>query len=154
MLSYVNPEEKVVVTMLMSQKKYMRAMLTDEMADQMKKETHDPRDMLTKFMSDPYKELGKDTINGVEVRGIEVNNPPSVRGIYNNYIGRMWVDVATEYPVRTEIETETGTGEQKINDGNSYGRLRVGSGAFAGFIQARYPGRFYADGRSEHAEPG
>jgi len=115
-LSYMNPKEKVVVTMLMSQKKYMRTMLTDEMANQMKQETHDPRDMLTKFMSDPYKELGKDTINGVEVRGIEVNNPPSVRGIYNNYIGRMWVDVATEYPVRTEIEIETGTGEQKIND--------------------------------------
>jgi len=115
-LSYMNPKEKVVVTMLMSQKKYMRTMLTDEMANQLKKETHDPRDMLTKFMSDPYKELGKDTINGVEVRGIEVNNPPSVRGIFNNYIGRMWVDVATEYPVRTEIEIETGTGEQKIND--------------------------------------
>ncbi len=116
MLQYVNPGEKVIVTMLMSEKKYTRAVLTDEMVDMMKKETHDPRDMLTKFMSGQFKELGKDTINGVEVRGIEVNNPPSVRGIYNNYIGRMWVDVATEYPVRTEIETETGTGEQKINE--------------------------------------
>jgi len=115
MLSYMNPKEKVVVTMLMSMKKYTRAMLTDEMADQMKKETQDPRDMLTKFMSDPYKELGKDTINGVEVRGIEVNNPPSVRGIYTNYIGRLWVDVATEYPVRTEIEMEIETGDEKTN---------------------------------------
>jgi hypothetical protein len=116
MLQYVNPKEKVIVTMLMWGKKYTRAVLTDEMADMMKKETHDPRDMLTKLMSGQFKELGKDTINGVEVRGIEVNNPPYVRGIYNNYIERLWVDVATEYPVRTETETETGTGEQKIND--------------------------------------
>jgi hypothetical protein len=116
MVQYVNPGEKVIVTILVSQKKYMRAVLTDEMSDMIKKETHDPRDMLTKYMTGQYKELGKDTINGVEVRGIEVNNPPSARGIYNNYIGRLWVDVATEYPVRTEIETETGTGEQKINE--------------------------------------
>jgi hypothetical protein len=115
MLQYVNPGEKIIVTMLMSEKKYTRAVLTDEMVDMIKKETQDPRDMLTKFMSGQYKELGKDTINGVEVRGIEVNSPPSVRGIYNNYIGRLWVDVATEYPIRTEIEAEIGTGEEKIN---------------------------------------
>jgi hypothetical protein len=66
-------------------------------------------------MSGPYKELGKDIINGVEVKGIEVNNPPAMKAFYNNFIGRMWVDVATEYPVRmeTEAEVETGAGKMK-----------------------------------------
>jgi outer membrane lipoprotein-sorting protein len=113
--SYMNPGKKVMIMLMPSEKKYMRMVLTDEMLGQMEKEMQDPRDMVTKFMSGPYKELGKDTINGVEVKGIEVNNPPAVQNIYNNFIGRMWVDVATEYPVRMEIEGEIGTGAQKIN---------------------------------------
>ena len=111
--SYMNPGKKVMVVLMPLEKKYTRILLTDEMLGQMEKEMQDPRDMVTKFMSGPYKELGKDTINGVEVRGIEVNNPPAVQNIYNNFIGRMWVDVATEYPVRMEIEWEIGTGAQK-----------------------------------------
>ncbi len=113
--SYMNPGKKVMVVLMPLEKKYTRILLTDEMLAQMEKETQDPRDMVTKFMSGPYKELGKDTINGVEVKGIEVNNPPAVQTYYNNFIGRMWVDVATEYPVRMEIEAEIGTGAQKVN---------------------------------------
>jgi outer membrane lipoprotein-sorting protein len=113
--SYMNPGKKVMVVLMPLEKKYTRILLTDEMLGQMEKEMQDPREMVTKFMSGPYKELGKDTINGVEVKGIEVNNPPAVQNFYNNFIGRMWVDVATEYPVRMEIEAEIGTGAQKVN---------------------------------------
>jgi len=113
--SYMNPGKKVMVVLMPLEKTYTRILLTDEMLGQMEKEMQDPREMVTKFMSGPYKELGKGTINGVEVKGIEVNNPPAVRNVYNNFIGRMWVDVATEYPVRMEIEAEIGTGAQKVN---------------------------------------
>jgi outer membrane lipoprotein-sorting protein len=115
---YMNPGEKVMIMLMPSEKKYMRMVLTDEMLTQTKKQMQDPRDMIAKFISGPsdrYKELGKDTINGVEVKGIEVNNPPEFRGIYSNSTGRMWVDVATEYPVRIEVEAEMTAGAQKIN---------------------------------------
>ena len=115
---YMNPGEKAMIIVMPTQKKYMRMVLTDETLAKTKKQMHDPREIINQFMSGPsgqYKELGKDTINGVEVKGIEVNNPPAVQGLYSNFTGRMWVDVATEYPVRMEIEGEMKLGEQKIN---------------------------------------
>ena len=115
---YINPGEKAMIIVMPTQKKYMRMALTDETLAKTKKQMQDPRDIITQFMSGQsgqYKELGKDTINGVEVKGIEVNNPPAVQGIYSDFTGRMWVDVATEYPVRMEIEGEMKIGEQKIN---------------------------------------
>jgi hypothetical protein len=63
--------------------------------------------------SGEYKEIGKNKINGIEVRGIEVNNPPAKKNVYNNFIGRMWVDAATEYPVRIEVEADYGAGDSK-----------------------------------------
>jgi outer membrane lipoprotein-sorting protein len=115
---YMNPGEKAMIIVMPAQKKYMRMVLTDETLAKTKKQMQDPRDIITQFMSGQpgqYKELGKDTINGVEVKGIEVNNPPAVQGIYSDFTGRMWVDVATEYPVRMEIEGEMKIGGQNIN---------------------------------------
>ena len=110
---YVPADGNAMISVMPSEKKYMRMVLGNYQA-KMKSQMQDPRDAITKFMTGPFKELGKDTINGVEVKGIEVNNPPAVRGVYNNFIGRTWVDVATEYPVRIEIEMEIGTGADTI----------------------------------------
>ena len=56
--------------------------------------------------SGPSKDLGKDVINGVEVRGIQVvpTDP------YRNCVGKIWIDVRTELPVRIELEGETDIG--------------------------------------------
>jgi hypothetical protein len=93
----------------------------------------DPRTFVTQFVFNiggHQKDLGKDTINGVEVHGIEVNNPPppGFKGIWNNpnFVGRMWVDTATEYPVRIEIEHELGADAAKrtmveVMDGFEWG---------------------------------
>jgi outer membrane lipoprotein-sorting protein len=115
---YMPADDNAMVMVMPSEKKYMRMVLTDEMRTKSKKQMQDPRTMVTQMvsgMSGQYKELGKEKINGVEVQGIEVNNPPGFQGVYNNFMGRLWVDVDTEYPVRMEIEAEIGTGEQKIN---------------------------------------
>lgn len=107
---YTPTDSNAMILVMPSEKKYMRMVLTEERFAKMKSQFQDPRDAITKFMTGPFKELGKGTIDGVEVKGIEVNNPPAVQGVYNNFIGRTWVDVATEYPVRIEIETDIGTG--------------------------------------------
>jgi hypothetical protein len=107
---YVMADGNAEVLVMPTEKKYMRLVLTEETQSKLKSQMQDPRDTITKFMTGPFKELGKDTINGIEVKGIEVNNPPGVRNVYNNFIGRTWVDVATEYPVRIETEMEIGTG--------------------------------------------
>jgi len=110
MQMYMRTDDKVSVTVMPSEKKYMRMVLTDELMYETKKKMQDPRDMLTTFMSGQIKELGTKLIDNVEVKGMEVIDPPSVRGIYGNFIGRLWVDVATEYPLSMEIETEMGSG--------------------------------------------
>lgn len=115
---YIPADGNAMIMVIPSEKKYMRMVLTDKARAKTKNQTQDPRTMVTQMvsgMTGEHKELGKETINGVEVQGIEVNNPPAFVTIYNNFIGRLWVDVATKYPVRMEIETEIGTGEQKIN---------------------------------------
>jgi hypothetical protein len=111
---YMNIGENMMVLVVPPEKKYMRIVLTDETLAQTKKQMQDPRDMLTNFMSGQFKEIGTKVINNVEVKGIEVNNPPAVIGIYSNFIGRLWVDVATEYPVSIEVEGEMGTGANKM----------------------------------------
>ncbi len=124
---YVPADGNAMISVIPSEKKYMRMVMTDEVRARSKNQMQDPRDAITKFMTGPFRELGKDTINGVEVKGIEVNNPPAVRGVYNNFIGRTWVDVATEYPVRIEIETDIGTGADAtkmlmVMDGFEWGK--------------------------------
>jgi outer membrane lipoprotein-sorting protein len=114
---YEPADGNAMVMVMPSEKKYMRMVLTDEMRTKAKNQTQDLRTMVTQMasgISSEHKDLGKETINGVEVRGIEVNNPPAYQGIYNNFTGRLWVDVATEYPVRIEIEGEMGTGADTI----------------------------------------
>jgi outer membrane lipoprotein-sorting protein len=113
---YMMTDDNAMVVVMPSEKKYMRMVLGDYQA-KMKSQMQDPRTMVIQLvsgMSGQYKELGKDTIDGVEVRGIEVNNPPAVQAIYSNFIGRLWVDAATEYPVRMEVEAEVGTGNDTI----------------------------------------
>jgi len=115
MQAFVLPSEKVIISVMPQAKKYMRMLFTDDYMAKMKKQGQDPRDMIKGFMSGEYSELGRGTINGVEVKGIKTVNPPAVRGIYDNFVGKLWVDVATELPVRLEFEAEiTPVGTQKM----------------------------------------
>jgi hypothetical protein len=67
-------------------------------------EYKDPAEYLTRFLARPHKELGRSVIDGVEVEGIEVADPPTDGKKLENGVGRLWVDVQTELPIRIEIE--------------------------------------------------
>jgi len=70
----------------------------------MPEEYKDPADYVRRFVARPHKELGRSVIDGVEVEGIEVTDPPTDGESLEKAVGRMWVDVETELPVRIEIE--------------------------------------------------
>ena len=108
MIGYTLPKEKLMISVIPTEKKYMRMILTDEQLSKMKEQGNDPRDIIKKLMSIEYMELGRDNIDGIEVEGIEVNDPMVMGGMYETFIGRLWVDVETDLPVRMEIE---GTGD-------------------------------------------
>ena len=112
-ISYIPLEGTVITQVMHNEKKYRKVSTTEE---QMRK-THDqanPKGMIREFMSFEYTELGRKTIDGVEAEGIEVNDPSFLDAVFESAVGRLWVDVATDLPLRTEIEGVSGNGTVKI----------------------------------------
>ena len=66
----------------------------------------DPREWVKEVLSQDYKKLGRDNINGVDVEGVEATGPNlSVTPIWRpdrDVTIRFWVDVQTGLPVRYE----------------------------------------------------
>ncbi len=107
MTQYSLPAEKVMISVMPEQKKYMRMLLTDELVNKMRQQGYsDPRDIVRQFMEGQYTELGRDIIDGVEVEGIETTDQKIFGGQFDSCVGRLWVDVETHLPVRMEMEME------------------------------------------------
>jgi len=101
---YVAPGSDTLVTVVPSQKKWAKTTLPSEQIGKMPEEYKDPADYIKRFMAHGYKELGKSVIDGVEVEGIEVTDPPTDGGRLENGVGTLWVDARTELPIRIEID--------------------------------------------------
>lgn len=104
---YVAPGSDTLVTVIPGEKKWSRTPLPPEQRGKMPEQYKDPAEYIDRFLAHGYKELGTSVIDGVEVEGIEVADPPTDGGKLDNGVGRMWVDVQTELPIRIEIEGTT-----------------------------------------------
>ncbi len=100
---YVPPESDTLTMVIPSEKKWSKTPLSPEQR-KMPEEYEDPAEYIQRFLARPQKELGPSVIDGVEVEGIEVTDPPLKQGKLANGVGRLWVDVQTQLPVRIEIE--------------------------------------------------
>jgi outer membrane lipoprotein-sorting protein len=101
---YVAPGSDTLVTVIPGEKKWSRSPLPPDQRGKLPEEYKDPAEYIGRFLARPYQELGQSVIDGVEVQGIEVTDPPTDNGKLENSVGRLWVDVQTELPVRIEIE--------------------------------------------------
>lgn len=101
---YAAPEAEKVITVIPAEKTWFESPIPESERGKMPDEYKDPADYIRRFMARPRKELGRSVIEGVEVEGIEVTDPPTDDEPMENAVGRMWVDVETELPVRIEIE--------------------------------------------------
>ncbi len=101
---YVPPESDTMTMVIPSEKQWYKVPVPPEQRGKMPEQYEDPAEYLKEFLACPHKELGRSVIDGVEVEGIEVRDPPTEHGKLANGIGRLWVDVQTELPVRIEIE--------------------------------------------------
>ena len=114
---YVAPDANEMIMIVPGQKELIKWPLPADMRDKMPEEYRDPGEYISRFMSRPYKELGRSVIDGVQVDGIEVQNPPTAGEQLENAVGRLWVDKETQLPVRIEIEgTADGKTVQWIMD--------------------------------------
>lgn len=100
---FILVEENAVISVTPQEKKYTRTLL-DEQQFNKKQRKNDARLLIIEFMSGEYIELGSAVIDGIEVYGIERENPMQANDILENAVGRLWVDTKTNMPVRMELE--------------------------------------------------
>lgn len=105
---YVPPEADTITMVIPAGKTWSKSPLPPEQRGQMPEQYEDPAEYIQRFLARPSKELGRSVIDGIEVEGIEVQDPPTEKGKLANGIGRLWVDVQNQLPVRIEIEGAAG----------------------------------------------
>jgi hypothetical protein len=110
MTQYMIPAEKVMISVMPSQKQYMRMLLTDEMMEKRRLQGNDPREMVKQIMLGEYTHLGESVIDGVKVEGIETTDPRVGGGQFEKYLARCWVNVETQLPVQLEMQAEYSVG--------------------------------------------
>jgi len=101
---YVPPQSDTITMVAPADKKWSKSPLPPEQRGKMPEQYEDPAEYIQRFLARPSRELGRSVIDGVEVEGIEVTDPPIEKGKLANGIGRLWVDVQNQLPVRIEIE--------------------------------------------------
>jgi len=125
---YLSIPDRVAVTIIPRQKTYLRMTLTDELFEKIQKEYYDPRKLVEEFMKYKYTKLGRSTIDGIEVEGIECRDPKIARGVaaeiagemIGNVVARLWAAVENDLPVRLQFEVFAEDGE-KVLDMVAYG---------------------------------
>ena len=112
--TYVSFQDGTIVTVIPKEKKYIRMKLTEDLLAIMEKENGDPRTTLKEMIKHKYTPLGRDTINGIKVEGIEVTDPNmSMRagGMFDDFTARLWCNVETDLPVLLTIKGSAKNGE-------------------------------------------
>ena len=99
-VKYRLPNKNLAYVIRPKDKTYKRIDLSDEKSAK-GQDTDDPRTWLKMILSSDYTKLGRKSIDGIEVEGIE-SNTSGIAG--EDTIMRLWVDVETNLPVRVEVE--------------------------------------------------
>ena len=100
---FILPAEKVVITIMPQEKKYTKKPLSEERPKDLQ-QGENLKKLIKQFMSGEYKELGRSTIDGVSVYGIEAGNIDLADEMFKYTTGRLWVNAKTNLPVRVELE--------------------------------------------------
>ena len=112
---YVSAGANRTVELIPSQRKYVEAVLTDEQLKDIR-EKNNPRAIVKELMCcGKYTEIGRDTIDGIEVEGIEVDNENFGATLFEKGKGRLWVAVDTDLPVLIELEGTSAGGSVQIS---------------------------------------
>ena len=101
---YMPPQGDAMTVVVPAEKRWFTIPIPDDQRGKLPEEYEDPAGYVRRFLSQPYRELGRSTIGGVAVQGVEVTDPPTDGEKLDDAVGRLWVDAETELPVRVEIE--------------------------------------------------
>jgi outer membrane lipoprotein-sorting protein len=109
-IDYRLPRKNVVYRILVDRKQYWRRDVSYDQAA-LDREPDDPRTWLKRLLSgDDYTKLGRTTIDGVVVEGVEGRQLESS----GETVMRVWVDVKANLPVRIEMKGMEGGQMMKL----------------------------------------
>ncbi|MHC4435711.1 MAG: LamG domain-containing protein, partial [Planctomycetota bacterium] len=120
---YILFDERVLYSLMPADKKYIEMTLTDELMEEMDSKNGDPVTLLKAMADCEHVDLGYDTINGIEVWGIEATDPvlgtklgsALSSGMFDSVVVRLWVDVETKLPVRLTAQGSSQNGETAMD---------------------------------------
>ena len=114
--SYILPEQKMIVTIMLEKKQYLRIPFGDEFLALMKRQDNDPRVIIKRIMACEYTELGRSVIDGVEVEGFRTTDPAAflsaLDGDTTSTELTLWVDAENWLPFRSEMDIKYGEKKQ------------------------------------------
>jgi hypothetical protein len=112
--NYGNRADNTIITITHPTKTYTREPLLEK--DIANLEQMSPPKLVQQYLSTDYKELGSDTIDGLEVEGIEVNDPSVISATFpiDSIVARLWVSKETGFPVRIEAKITGNNGALKM----------------------------------------
>jgi len=84
----------------------MQMDLDDKMVEQTQQQNNDPRLMIKQILECKYESLGISTIDGIEVEGFQTSDPNYLGGMMGQVDIKIWVDVVTQLPVRSEMNMQ------------------------------------------------
>jgi outer membrane lipoprotein-sorting protein len=117
-VAYILPDQRILLTLMPTQKKYMRMEFDDDMITRMKKQNYDPREIIKQMMNCQYTELGRSVIDSIEVEGFQTTDPEYATGMADDLKVTLWVNVKTWLPVRLEMDMKMN--EQTSMQGSVY----------------------------------
>jgi len=108
---YVLPQKKIAIDIVHKDRNYIRKVLKDAQFEQKQKEEpsighpniKDPLGFVRRILKTKYESLGKSTIDGIEVAGFRSSDPNLWEGKNPQVDYKLWVDVKTLLPVRSDI---------------------------------------------------
>lgn len=99
----IDPECNQLVTLIHRDRRYMIMELTaEELAATISGSS--AQDFVARFRAMDFAELRTRKIDGVKVSGIEIKTQEVWGGVFDEGCARLWVDAATQWPVRLEFE--------------------------------------------------
>lgn len=112
--NYGNRADNTIVSITHSSKTYTRRPLLKQ--DITNLEEMSPTKLIQKYLSTNYKELGTEILDGLEVEGIEVNDPSVINTTFpiESIVARLWVSKETGFPIRMEAKMTGNNGALKM----------------------------------------
>lgn len=105
---YMLPQKNAMIMLMPGQKRYMQMDIDGRMVEQQQQQNNDPRFMVRQILDCKYESLGVSKIDGVEVEGFQTSDPNYLGGMMGHVDVKIWVDIETQLPVRSEMDMQVG----------------------------------------------